>query len=95
MKEEREVSNVENRPCGCVVTHYDDGGQMFKPCPPHGLMRVAECMQEASQAMASVASTLMDDHRKVMHANKVATTMQQAQADTDAAEKLAESGEES
>lgn len=48
MSEERKIKNVDRKPCGCVITEFEDGGKEYSPCPPHGLYRVAESLQKAS-----------------------------------------------
>ena len=60
-EEERKIKDVENRECGCVVTHYDDGGQLFRPCVPHGLIGVSQALQQAANAMGAVASVLQQE----------------------------------
>jgi len=89
-QEERKIEDVENRPCGCVVTTYEGGGKQFAPCPPHGLYRVAECLQEAGAALGAVASTLQREQMDAMKKANLIDIVEQAQADTAAAEAAAE-----
>jgi len=84
--EERKIKNVDNQPCGCVVTEYEDGGKQFAPCPPHGLYRVAQCLKEAGDALGAVASTLQREQMAAMQKANLIDTIQKAQADTAAAD---------
>lgn len=89
MTDEPKIKNVDRKPCGCVITEYEDGTQMFAPCPPHGLMRVAQSLQEAASAMGAVATTLMNESKKAQQQAGMVEAIKKAQADTaaqDAAE---------
>ena len=74
------VTNVENRPCGCRVTTYSDDSQQLQPCPPCGLMTVANHqhaaamqMEQAAQALAATANSL-----RQMQSAALAAEMQDA-----------------
>jgi hypothetical protein len=79
---EPQITNVINEPCGCVVTEFDNDTKQFAPCPPHGLMRVAQSLQEAASAMGAVATTLMHESKKARQSQGMVDAIQKAQADT-------------
>lgn len=92
-EEVRKIKDVENRECGCVVTNYEDGGQLFRPCVPHGLIGVAQALQQASNAMGAVASVLQQEQAQAMQRANIADAIGKAQRDT-AAQDDAEAGAE-
>lgn len=83
-EEERKIKDVENRECGCVVTHYEDGGQLFAPCVPHGLIGVSQALAQAANAMGAVASVLQREQAQAMQRANIAGAINKAQSDADA-----------
>lgn len=57
MKEDKQIiKSVDDRPCGCRITVYASGSEMLAPCVPCGLFAVANNLNQASQALAAVAT---------------------------------------
>ena len=79
---EPKIKNIDRKPCGCVLTEYEDGSQVFAPCVPHGLMRFAQLVQEAASVMGSVASNLIRESQKAQQQAGMVEAIKKAQADT-------------
>lgn len=76
------IKNIERELCGCVTTETEDGNKMFAPCPPHGLFRVAQHLQDAASAMGATATTLMNEGVKAQQSASMVEAIKKAQADT-------------
>jgi hypothetical protein len=61
----RVVKKEETRPCGCHVTTYSDDTAVLSPCPPCGMMDVAQSLGRASQALGAVASRLRSERNAI------------------------------
>lgn len=57
-KPARVIKSSDNRPCGCSVVEFSDGGRVYSPCVACGLYATAEHLQQASQALAAVATRM-------------------------------------
>ena len=61
-KKKKTTDRIENKPCGCVVTHYKDGTGTLAPCIPCGIMATASALQEAANSLAAVANQTRAAH---------------------------------
>lgn len=67
------IRKYDRKPCGCVVTEFEDGRKQYAPCIPCGLMRAGyalaqagscwpwqrrRALLEAGNALAAVATTI-------------------------------------
>lgn len=55
-KKEKVATSVEDKPCGCTLTHFDDGTGSIRLCSACGLMEAARCLIEAANAFSNVAN---------------------------------------
>jgi len=79
---ERPIESTDNKPCGCVMITYEDGGQLYTPCVPHGLFGVAQNLEQAARAMGAVATVLQKEQMQAMQRGNIVDAIQKAQADT-------------
>ena len=68
----RVVQKEEQKPCGCVITHFADGAGEISPCVPCGLMGVAQGMSQAADAMAAIATRLRREEQQAAMAQAIA-----------------------
>lgn len=58
------VAGIENKPCGCILTTYSDGTRTLNPCPPCGLLDVAQSLSRAAEALAAVSNRLRQEQSR-------------------------------
>jgi hypothetical protein len=58
------VAGIENKPCGCILTNYSDGARTLNPCPPCGLLDVAQSLSRAAEALAAVSNRLRQEQSR-------------------------------
>lgn len=80
-KKEQQVERIEKKPCGCVVTHFKDGGGKLKPCPACGIMEAARCAAEMGNALASVADHMRRQFNQATLGAAVAEVMAKKEAE--------------
>lgn len=66
------VKNEEQQSCGCYVTTYSDDTILTSPCPPCGLLAVAQFLGKAAEALSATARRIRAEtnHAAVAQAAK-------------------------
>ena len=87
------VTNLDRRPCGCVLTEYADGRKIYAPCVACGIMRAGwlltkaatgwpwarrRHLMDAGNALAAVSTAIRKSGENASTINLVNDALEQA-----------------